>query len=150
MEPKNCLFCHKGFTPHRFGAPSRGGNRGKYCSVECFHQAKRVTKPCENCGTSFEVPDTDDPISRSLGNLRRFCANCSEARAAIDLEREEKEGILVHVEVAKSEITRALAPLRSRLLALPPRLAPLVNPADPDMARKELEIAIEEVLKGTK
>lgn len=57
---KTCQYCHRTFMTDM--------NRRIFCSKDCFYQSKthRLTKTCEICGKTFEVP-------QSLKE-RRFCS----------------------------------------------------------------------------
>ena len=71
-----------------------------------------------------------------------------EQREQIALENAKTRGELIAFDAAKKIVAEALAPVRSKLMALPPTLSIRVNPSDPEMARAEIELAVEEILKG--
>lgn len=48
---QKCLFCEKEFVTY----PSQ---EGKFCSLECHSNSKRVTRTCGECGKSFVVPQS--------------------------------------------------------------------------------------------
>ena len=90
-------------------------------------------------------------IHRALaGDLQSEKIRLTRADAdARETSNRVAEGELVSMDAAKKVIAQVLAPVRSKLLALPPNLAVRCNPSDPDLARREIEIAVDEVLKGT-
>ncbi len=70
------------------------------------------------------------------------------ASAALkELERKQREGELVTMEEARSVIRQYLGPMRDILTTAPMALAARVNPADPELARMQLETWSEDNLK---
>ena len=64
-----------------------------------------------------------------------------------ELERKQREGELVTMEEARSVIRQYLGPMRDILTTAPMALAARVNPADPELARMQLETWSEDNLK---
>ena len=64
----------------------------------------------------------------------------------LELKRQQKSGDLVTMDEARCVIAEALAPVRSKLMAMPSTLALRCNPSDPDLARTELEKIVREIL----
>lgn len=64
-----------------------------------------------------------------------------------ELERREREKELVTMEEARSVIRQYLGPMRDILVTAPMALAARVNPADPELARMQLETWSEDNLK---
>jgi phage terminase Nu1 subunit (DNA packaging protein) len=64
-----------------------------------------------------------------------------------ELERREREKELVTMDEAKDVIRQYLGPMREILVTAPMALAARVNPADPELARMQLETWSEDNLK---
>lgn len=58
----------------------------------------------------------------------------------------QMRGDLVSIEAMGREIDRAVAAVRARALAVPNKLAPVLRPDDPNVARRLLEAAMLELL----
>jgi hypothetical protein len=72
----------------------------------------------------------------------------ARAEAALrEQELAQSAGTLVTLDAAKAIVVRKLGPVRSKLMAMPSRIAAEVNPADPEMARVVLERAIDDALR---
>lgn len=65
----------------------------------------------------------------------------------LELQRRKTEGELVTMDEAKSVIRQYLGPMRDILTTAPMALAARVNPADPELARMQLETWSEDNLK---
>lgn len=57
----------------------------------------------------------------------------------LELQRRQREGELVTMEEARNVIRQYLGPMRDILTTAPMALAARVNPADPELARMQLE-----------
>jgi len=69
----------------------------------------------------------------------------AEARLA-ELELARQEGEVVAVEDVGIEVERRYAAVRARLMALPPKLAPMLCPEEPTLAQAMIEAAVIEAL----
>jgi len=75
-----------------------------------------------------------------VGDLHAQRIRETRARAdLLELERRKTEGDLVTMEEARSVIRQYLGPMRDILTTAPMALAARVNPADPELARMQLE-----------
>ena len=83
-----------------------------------------------------------------VGDLHAQRIRETRARAdLLELERRKTEGDLVTMEEARSVIRQYLGPMRDILTTAPMALAARVNPADPELARMQLEQWSEDNLK---
>ena len=64
-----------------------------------------------------------------------------------EYELAEKQGTMVRADDIVAELDRRILPARAKLLGLPARLAPVLNPEQPEAARRILEQAIHETLE---
>ena len=64
-----------------------------------------------------------------------------------EYELAEKQGTMVRADDIVAELDRRILPARAKLLGLPARLAPALNPEHPETARQILEQAIHETLQ---
>lgn len=69
----------------------------------------------------------------------------AEARLA-EHELAEKQGVLVRADDIVAELDRRILPARAKLLSLPAKLSPLLDPEQPRRAKDILDRAIGEVL----
>ncbi len=75
-----------------------------------------------------------------VGDLHAQRIRETRARAdLLELERRKTEGELVTMEEARNVIRQYLGPMRDILTTAPMALAARVNPADPELARMQLE-----------
>lgn len=75
-----------------------------------------------------------------VGDLHAQRIRETRARAdLLELERRQTEGELVTMEEARNVIRQYLGPMRDILTTAPMALAARVNPADPELARMQLE-----------
>lgn len=65
----------------------------------------------------------------------------------LELQRRQREGELVTMDEAKTVIRQYLGPMRDILTTAPMALAARVNPADPELARMQLEQWSEDNMK---
>lgn len=79
-------------------------------------------------------------IASDKGRLVKAEADIAEMKAA------QMRGDLISVQAFTPEIERAVAAARARLLSVPSKLAPVLRPDRPEMARGLLERAMLEVL----
>ena len=83
-----------------------------------------------------------------VGDLHAQRIRETRARAdLLELERRKTEGELVTMEEARNVIRQYLGPMRDILTTAPMALAARVNPADPELARMQLEQWSEDNLK---
>ena len=90
--------------------------------------------------------------NQAAGDLktRRMAAQAhrdEEQAKLIQLQRRKTEGELVTMEEARTVIRQYLGPMRDILTTAPMALAARVNPADPELARMQLETWSEDNLK---
>lgn len=90
--------------------------------------------------------------NQAAGDLktRRMAAQAhrdEEQAKLIQLQRRKTEGELVTMEEARTVIRQYLGPMRDILTTAPMALAARVNPADPELARMQLEQWSEDNLK---
>ena len=69
-----------------------------------------------------------------------------ERRKLLEKENAERDGLLVPMAQAEELYTRALLPVRQRLLALPSEAASRCNPTDPQFARDALQRWLDDAL----
>lgn len=81
----------------------------------------------------------------SLSEATRRQRQASALLAEYDLA--EKQGTMVRADDIVAELDRRILPARAKLLGLPARLAPVLNPEQPEAARRILEQAIHETLE---
>ncbi len=83
-----------------------------------------------------------------VGDLHAQRIRETRARAdLLELERRQTEGELVTMNEARGVIRQYLGPMRDILTTAPMALAARVNPADPELARMQLEQWSEDNLK---
>ena len=83
-----------------------------------------------------------------VGDLHAQRIRETRARAdLLELERRKTEGELVTMEEARTVIRQYLGPMRDILTTAPMALAARVNPADPELARMQLETWSEDNMK---
>lgn len=83
-----------------------------------------------------------------VGDLHAQRIRETRARAdLLELERRKTEGELVTMEEARTVIRQYLGPMRDILTTAPMALAARVNPADPELARMQLETWSEDNLR---
>lgn len=83
-----------------------------------------------------------------VGDLHAQRIRETRARAdLLELERRQTEGELVTMTEASGVIRQYLGPMRNILTTAPMALAARVNPADPELARMQLETWSEDNLK---
>lgn len=83
-----------------------------------------------------------------VGDLHAQRIRETRARAdLLELERRQTEGELVTMNEARGVIRQYLGPMRNILTTSPMALAARVNPADPELARMQLEQWSEDNLK---
>ena len=63
-----------------------------------------------------------------------------------ELKVAEKQAVMMDVREVQSELDRAFAAIRAKLLSIPSKLAPVVMPSDPAKAQRLLEAQIRETL----
>jgi len=90
--------------------------------------------------------------NQAAGDLktRRMAAQAhrdEEQAKLIQLQRRKTEGELVTMEEARTVIRQYLGPMRDILTTAPMALAARVNPADPELARMQLEQWSEDNMK---
>lgn len=83
-----------------------------------------------------------------VGDLHAQRIRETRARAdLLELERRQTEGELVTMNEARGVIRQYLGPMRDILTTAPMALAARVNPADPELARMQLETWSEDNMK---
>jgi hypothetical protein len=83
-----------------------------------------------------------------VGDLHAQRIRETRARAdLLELERRQTEGELVTMNEARGVIRQYLGPMRDILVTAPMALAARVNPADPELARMQLETWSEDNMK---
>jgi hypothetical protein len=77
----------------------------------------------------------------------RAVARRAEAEASIaELKLAQMQGEFIPISDVERELERAFTAVRARLLAIPPKLAPILAPENPARARSLLEGAVLETL----
>jgi hypothetical protein len=84
----------------------------------------------------------DDVLDFEQARNRKLTA---EARLA-EYDLAVKQGTLVSADEIVTELDRRIMPARAKLLGLPVKLSPMLDPAAPDKARAVLERAVHELL----
>lgn len=85
-ETRKCQECGIDFSFLKSRAGRGRGNRGKYCSKDCFHKGinKRITKSCEKCGILFEAHASKldrkycskDCAGVARNRVKKICVEC--------------------------------------------------------------------------
>lgn len=83
------------------------------------------------------------PGSQADDEARKIAAEADIA----EMKAGTMRGDLVSAEEVGVELDRAVAAVRARLMTVPTKLAPVVRPDDPPLARRVLESAMLEVLE---
>lgn len=81
----------------------------------------------------------------TLNDARGAKLDAEAKMAQLELAKMQEE--LVPVSSVLPMLTKALTAVRGRLLSIPAKAAPVINPADPKMAREFLDHLIREVLQ---
>ena len=93
-------------------------------------------------GALADDREQDYEPDRARAEARRAEAEASLA----ELKLARLRGELVSVSDFETELDRAFSSVRAKLLAIPPKLAPIMMPDNPNRARTLLESAVLEVL----
>lgn len=90
---------------------------------------------------------TREIFAAVAGDYRSERTRQARARAdLLELEKRVKAGDLVPMAAAEATLTRALLPVRQRLLALPSELSARTNPTDPVHAEQMLDAWVQRSL----
>ena len=90
----------------------------------------------------FEIGGSRQRIDLDEARQRKLAA---EAQLA-ELELARQQGLVVAIEDVGVELERCYSAVRSRLMAMPPKLAPLLCPDDPATAQTMIEAVVIEAL----
>lgn len=122
------------------------GPDGKVEAAEGLRQFEQNADPAKQRGRVEASPDAPEVEGMTLHEARRRAEIVRLRLAELDLARRRSE--LVDRAEALAEVERAYATVRTRLLALPARMAALVAPDRPAEIRALLAAMVAEALEA--
>ena len=113
---------------------------------------ERLHRQCAKAGIEVKARQklTFREVVRAMtgGNMEAEKLRETSARAdLLELDRREKEKELVSLSDVQDMLQQMMAPIRSRLNAMPTELANRVNPTDPQLAKDAAQRWVDEAVK---
>lgn len=127
-----------------FPAEKTGGTRGSDWSINTIEGHRwLVERAVREAGLAAGLVAERDGKVFDLTDERARLAK--EQADKLERERKLDEGRLMAAEVVREALLRCFASVNTKLGSMPNRLAHILRPDDPHVARRHLELAVEEM-----